>query len=1248
MNSNIQYNPFIRKIETLPIIKQSREKVSTFFISSTFSDMQVERDELMYRILPQIKAFARQYGRRIEFCDYRWGIDTRIDKNKSISICIEAATSSDYFIGLLGDNYGWVPDEDILRKELSGQITEGLTGKSITALEIEFGAMKDLSKPGIFYLRYPSKTDFVGKDKQFELAGLKNAIYESRGSDCKNYGLPGDIHEEFKSETVISDIQKLLKISAGWGQPHSEPNDDYQADMNVLDNFCHRCSDKFQGRKNIRTELLAFATNTLEISKAIALSGVENETQIILLYGGSGTGKSALMCKVMKDIPKTCLLLPFSCGLSPSSSHVEGMLRFFIHNLNDCMNWKDDSKKIYGFKQLKERFFELLDIVSENISIVAIIDALDQLSGDETNQMLWISGKVPKNFRLIISCADDSKNTAVERLHGKIVTLPDFLDNDIRDMVEDMLEMKPDRLFPEVVDYLLSRKTFDGRQAAQNPLYLSLMVMHLMMFNRFEFKLIDDYRDANDDKPSFEDATICVMEQRIEETPPDAEGAYISIVHRMEQLIRNEDQFVKGVLCLIAASRFGLREEDIKGAFLGSEIAYSTYDFGKIIVYMNEHFFVGEDSQWDFSHENLRRAIWRYYKTDLRKYNDYLIDFWKNECNNDEFANKEIMHHLNISNRAIEGAFILTDTAYLKHAKLYAKGLADIYRQREKNEEKEDFLIQIPAEAQHIGSESSWRVTKTYQELLLPNLPEATPVTYKLELMEAVLPLALCEGIDFIDPSIQEEFLPDNLDDFVNNHSLLRCLLELVLVLPRAYWQFLKTYMSVRAFLKYFVLADCSRTLADLSYSNGDGEKAEEYYDYYIDIARWIYRRKKTSECTGILSDAFCRLGDHYLEAGQNSEAAIYYMKSYKYAKKMNRTARDLVSLRKLALSIEKIGDWSLASNNITANYYKFAERFRRKIFRVTNEFDDLELLSGVINRQGILAEQQGKFQQAEKYFQEALKNRNIIYTQTGTGNARWHLSDSYHKMAHLLASHNSSDDNKLAEQFYADALISKELICEEKNTLENLQNIATFYNEYASYLGSNGYQVLSFKYFEKALIICDQIYGQAVSMPYMMPKPTSETEKLTRKAIEYVPSDNVSIPILNQKSLANIGLGDYYMNNNKIQRSAEYYNAAIEDRKIIYSRVQTIITFYELATAQEKAGCCFLRQGLLESAEIYFGLVIDVHVQICEVNCSKVILQKLADAYKRISNYYLQVENKIMAIQYLNKANEVKEKHML
>ena len=67
---------------------KSTNKSKSIFISSTFRDMQAERDALRDFVLPRVNEFAAKYGRAVEIIDLRWGVDTasisEAEQNKKV------------------------------------------------------------------------------------------------------------------------------------------------------------------------------------------------------------------------------------------------------------------------------------------------------------------------------------------------------------------------------------------------------------------------------------------------------------------------------------------------------------------------------------------------------------------------------------------------------------------------------------------------------------------------------------------------------------------------------------------------------------------------------------------------------------------------------------------------------------------------------------------------------------------------------------------------------------------------------------------------------------------------------------------------------------------------------------------------------------------------------------------------------------------------------------------------------------
>ena len=94
--------------------------MKTIFVSSTFKDMQLERDVIQNKITPKLNIIAREYGDEISFCDLRWGVDTselesEEGSKKVLEVCLdEIDRCQPPMIVILGDRYGWIPSDTLI------------------------------------------------------------------------------------------------------------------------------------------------------------------------------------------------------------------------------------------------------------------------------------------------------------------------------------------------------------------------------------------------------------------------------------------------------------------------------------------------------------------------------------------------------------------------------------------------------------------------------------------------------------------------------------------------------------------------------------------------------------------------------------------------------------------------------------------------------------------------------------------------------------------------------------------------------------------------------------------------------------------------------------------------------------------------------------------------------------------------------------------------------------------------------
>ena len=102
------------------------------------------------KYFPDYRSLQKKYGETVELCDLRWGVDTtgmneEQSASKILQTCFdEIDRSHPLFLGLLGNRYGWVPDESQVHSILKSQdrkISES-GQKSVTELEILYNIKK--------------------------------------------------------------------------------------------------------------------------------------------------------------------------------------------------------------------------------------------------------------------------------------------------------------------------------------------------------------------------------------------------------------------------------------------------------------------------------------------------------------------------------------------------------------------------------------------------------------------------------------------------------------------------------------------------------------------------------------------------------------------------------------------------------------------------------------------------------------------------------------------------------------------------------------------------------------------------------------------------------------------------------------------------------------------------------------------------------------------------------------------------
>ena len=99
-----------------PSPEYRRTRTFRLFVSSTFKDLEAERNVLQQVAFPRVRDFCARHGARFQAIDLRWGVseEAAVDQ-QTMDICLgeiercRQVTPKPNFLVLLGDRYGWIP-----------------------------------------------------------------------------------------------------------------------------------------------------------------------------------------------------------------------------------------------------------------------------------------------------------------------------------------------------------------------------------------------------------------------------------------------------------------------------------------------------------------------------------------------------------------------------------------------------------------------------------------------------------------------------------------------------------------------------------------------------------------------------------------------------------------------------------------------------------------------------------------------------------------------------------------------------------------------------------------------------------------------------------------------------------------------------------------------------------------------------------------------------------------------------------
>lgn len=415
------------------------------FVSSTFRDMQLEREELIKRVFPQIRHMCEERGVGWSEVDLRWGVtDEQKAEGAVLPICLaEIDRSRPYFIGLLGQRYGWVPDE--LPAELAeqmGWLTDA-KDRSVTELEILHGVLNDPEAAGhaFFYLRDPQWVEALPEaerelyteaepDGQAKLEELKERIRAS-AHPVRVYTDPVALGEQ-----VLADLKALVDAV----YPLETAPDPLTALANEHAAFA---AARFAGY--VRRDALEDALTTHVTSAAI--------TSPLVVTGPAGAGATAAVAnwaERWRAEHADDVVIEHYVGANDEASDWTALARRLVgelsraHNLDglDADALPDDAA---GLRAAVARAIDLTAAATTasttNAQTVIIVDGVDQLDDvDGARELAWLPATLPTGVRVVITTLAGPPVEAARYRGWPVLEVPPLTEDERRELIEVFLQ----------------------------------------------------------------------------------------------------------------------------------------------------------------------------------------------------------------------------------------------------------------------------------------------------------------------------------------------------------------------------------------------------------------------------------------------------------------------------------------------------------------------------------------------------------------------------------------------------------------------------------------------------------------------------------------------------------------------------------------------------------------------------------------------------------------------------------------
>lgn len=524
------------------------------FISSTFQDMDGERSYLINRTFPTLRAIASRRGVMLTELDLRWGITEEESKSgRVVDICFrEIENSVPFFIGIIGNRYGWIPETKDIKGDVSERfpaVTQYLDNHlSVTEMEMQFGVLeRKEDMHAFFYIKEPE----TEPENPVMLHRLKEAVKASR-YPCSSYTSLEDLGSQVE-KAFVGLLDEFFP---------DENLSGHQKERMAQQSLIQRLSMTYIKKESDFEFLNRFAEDPSEGH--------------LVVTGESGMGKSALLANWAKENAHNphFSIIPYFLSNGGNQSYTN-----VLNYIADEITERCGIAPVSGTD--KDAMEHLLEVFStRNEMLIFLIDAINQISDfEQAKRLNWLP-LFPRNIKLVFSTLKEDPTMEAFKSKGyPVYELTQLNESQRGQLVEEYLSKNfGKRLREDQVSRII-----------EDPQCKNTLVLKTLL-----------------------DEIICIGRH---DTLDEQIGVYLhsgSVTDFYQKVIaRFENEYGKGlvkkVLGLLAVSRNGLSEQELISMTGIKPLDWSAF-YCSFSTHLNN-----QSGQLEFTHSYITSTVWNRY-----------------------------------------------------------------------------------------------------------------------------------------------------------------------------------------------------------------------------------------------------------------------------------------------------------------------------------------------------------------------------------------------------------------------------------------------------------------------------------------------------------------------------------------------------------------------------------------------------------------------------------------------------------